>query len=172
MMMQTNEFFKTKRKGITPIIAIVLLLMMTVAAFGLTFVWVQSTQQDLQENIGKDIQGVTDRTSSQFSIESIYNDTGNISIVIRNTGRYTFEDVTLFTVYLDGISLVPNIQFSTTGGSMLAPDKTATIRTTADATRKWVNLTTGDLHSFKVVSPKATQATATCTTSNAVNGYC
>ncbi|MCK5474000.1 MAG: hypothetical protein KAI53_01220 [Candidatus Aenigmarchaeota archaeon] len=172
MMIQTNKFFKTERKGITPIIAIVLLLMMTVAAFGLTFVWVQSTQQDLQENIGKDIKSVTDMNAAQFSIESIYNDTGNISIVVRNTGRYTFPDATLFTVYLNGQSLSPNIQYFTPSGGILAPDETITIRTTNAATRKWDDLLIGVSHAFKIVSPKSTQATATCSSSTAAQGYC
>ncbi len=166
MMTQINKFFKTKRKGITPIIAIVLLLMMTVAAFGLTFVWVQSTQQDLMKKTGDEITGVTDKASAQIAIESIYNDTasGNITITLRNTGRYNFEDTADFTIYLDG-----KLQTSDITGDFAPDTIKTTIITTAD--KDWRILETGT-HLIKVVSSKQAESTSTCNPTSAINGYC
>lgn len=86
------------KKGITPIIAIVLLLMMTVAAFGLTFVWVQSTQSDLQENVGEDISAIREKMSTCISIESV----SEHNVYLRNCGEGILKS-SLLSVYIDGI---------------------------------------------------------------------
>ncbi len=86
------------KKGITPIIAIVLLLMMTVAAFGLTFVWVQSTQGDIQESISGDIQDIQAKVSSCMSIDAInFN-----KVYLRNCGEGALANSTL-KIYVNGI---------------------------------------------------------------------
>ena len=50
-----------KRKGITPIIAIVLLLMMTVAAGGFAWTFIQSTIDDAQETTAKNMEDMNTR---------------------------------------------------------------------------------------------------------------
>ncbi|MCK5322232.1 MAG: hypothetical protein KAJ47_03125, partial [Candidatus Aenigmarchaeota archaeon] len=47
-----------KRKGITPIIAIVLLLMMTVAAGGLAWTFIQSTIEGQQTKTEAELEGM------------------------------------------------------------------------------------------------------------------
>ena len=100
-----NNYIKMKRKGITPIIAIVLLLMMTVAAFGMTFVWVQKTQGEIQDGVSDEVTNMMGKNAAQFSIESVYNDStgGLIAVIIRNSGTYSFSDGSQFKIYVDGL---------------------------------------------------------------------
>ena len=160
-----NNYIKTKRKGITPIIAIVLLLMMTVAAFGLTFVWVQETQSEIQESISQDITDITDKNSATFNIESIYNDTGNIAIVLRNTGRYSFDDLSTFSIYLDG-----KMKTNPLASGTQFPSKDVQTLTLTDS---WDStIADNQPHTIKIVSPMSTQTVFTCVPSKTENGYC
>ena len=85
------------KKGITPIIAIVLLLIMTVAAFGLTFIWVQNTQTGMQENVGENIKDIQAKASSCMSIDTInFN-----KVYLRNCGEGIISNKTL-TIYVNG----------------------------------------------------------------------
>lgn len=161
-----NNFTKTKRKGITPIIAIVLLLMMTVAAFGLTFMWVQETQSEIQNSISRDITDVTDKNSAQFNIESIFNNTdGNVSIVLRNTGRYSFNDLSDFSIYLDGKGVNNTVLTSTAFSSRAVK----TIKLDLNWSKMLVDTKP---HTFKLVSPMSTQTSFTCMPSKTEDGYC
>lgn len=87
-----------KRKAITPIIAIVLILMMTVAAFALVFIWLMATQDDLQESVSSDIKIVQEKVSSCLSIEQTYGDI----LYIRNCGDGIVENTSL-TLYVGGV---------------------------------------------------------------------
>ena len=86
-----------KRKAITPIIAIVLILMMTVAVFALVFIWLIATQDDLQESVSSDIKIVQEKVSSCLSIEQTYGDI----LYVRNCGDGVVENTSL-TLYVDG----------------------------------------------------------------------
>ena len=160
-----DNYSKMKRKGITPIIAIVLLLMMTVAAFGLTFVWVQETQSEIQESISQDITDITDKNSATFNIESIYNTTaGKIEIILRNTGRYTFKDLGAFSIYVDG-------QFKTTYTNDITEFEPQSIGTLT-STDNWSDFDDSKTHSIKIVSPMSTETAYTCVPSKTEDGYC
>ena len=85
------------KKGITPIIAIVLLLMMTVAAFGMTFVWVQKTQGDIQTSVTGDIQNIIKQTSTCMSIDAMnFN-----KVYLRNCGKGVLSNSSL-QIYVNG----------------------------------------------------------------------
>jgi flagellin-like protein len=70
------------RKGITPVIAIVLLLMMTVAAAGGAWVWMTQVREDIQDDVNP---------NADFTIQSLSceNTGGNaqITMFIKNTGE-------------------------------------------------------------------------------------
>ena len=53
------RFLGKKRKGVTPIIAIVLLLMMTVAAGGMAWTFIQSTMEQQQQSAEKELDKMT-----------------------------------------------------------------------------------------------------------------
>jgi len=97
----------SKRKGITPVIAIVLLLMMTVAAAGMAYVWIMGLQEDIQEQSNEGVEKQQRDTAAAISIVSAWNDTTStmIAFTIKNTGTYTFsaDEIAQFTYYFNGV---------------------------------------------------------------------
>ncbi|MCJ7450126.1 MAG: hypothetical protein MUP58_00075 [Candidatus Nanohaloarchaeota archaeon QJJ-9] len=80
-------FTKKTRKGITPVIAVVLLLMMTVGAAGAFYSYYSGM---LDKFMGK----ATERQNTQFSISSLECGTGNtnnITVVFSNNGQTTLD---------------------------------------------------------------------------------
>lgn len=111
--MKTIKFAgKSKRKGITPVIAIVLLLMMTVAAAGMAYVWIMSLQEGIAADTDKDLAALQSQKNARLSIEGVYNNTlvapaGRVSFTLRNSGTYPYSatDVANIKVYVDGQAL-------------------------------------------------------------------
>ncbi|NOR85178.1 hypothetical protein GQ473_03595 [archaeon] len=163
----SNNYIKMNRKGITPIIAIVLLLMMTVAAFGMTFVWVQKTQGEIQQGVSDDITNMMGKNAAQFGIESVYEDGNEISVIIRNTGTYTFVNGDVFNVYVDGQAVALTVAALAVD---LAPKGTVTFTTTV--VTPWANIQDTNTHEIKVISPQATIATIACIPAKTAQGYC
>lgn len=95
---------KSKRKGITPVIAIVLLLMMTVAAAGMAYVWIMSLQEQIQQTGQEGVDKTKKDASAALSIESGWNQGGNLYVALKNAGTYTFStgEVAAFTYYING----------------------------------------------------------------------
>ena len=89
-------------KGITPIIAIVLLLMITISMAGFAFIWFQrigSTALNATQA------GVTAQQQAAGKLIAIDNvDTENGKISIRNIGSYTIQNTEL-SVYKDGSAI-------------------------------------------------------------------
>ncbi len=77
-------------KGITPIISVILLLMMTVAIAGAAFFWTQRMQNQLQGSVESYQSTLLTRMSSKVDIRegTNYNvSTENLTIVLQNTGN-------------------------------------------------------------------------------------
>ncbi len=94
----------SKRKGITPVIAIVLLLMMTVAAAGMAYVWIMSLQEDVRVIADEGVEDMKIVSSVSLSFEAVHEDAGNmIEFTLRNTGKHGFSSGELdqFIVYTD-----------------------------------------------------------------------
>ena len=79
-----------KRKGITPVIALVLLLMMTVAAAGMAYIWFQDVQQETQDTVSDSLAERTGQMAGAVSIDAVYEDADVTQVAIRNTGSTTF----------------------------------------------------------------------------------
>ena len=76
------------RKGLTPIVTVVLLLMLAIVVFGTAFMWVTKMQQKSQTETSKQLNERTVVLSLNLDIISVYkDDNGNISIVIMNKGE-------------------------------------------------------------------------------------
>ncbi len=80
-----------KRKGITPVIALVLLLMMTVAAAGMAYIWFQDVQQETQDSVSDSLTQRTDQMAGAVVIDAVYEDTNVAQVAVRNTGSVTFS---------------------------------------------------------------------------------
>jgi len=78
-----NNLTVRVRKGITPVIAIVLLLMMTVAAAGGAYAWLTQLQEQFQNQAEEDVERGIDITDLRC-----YNDqgTGTVEVFFSNSG--------------------------------------------------------------------------------------
>ena len=117
--MKTIKFAaKSKRKGITPVIAIVLLLMMTVAAAGMAYVWIMSLQEDIAASTNEDLKNLQTQKNARLGIEAVRNNTdattnpagnaqGNLAFIVKNAGTYTFSatEVGNIKIYVDGVDV-------------------------------------------------------------------
>jgi flagellin-like protein len=82
------SFFPHGKKGITPIIAIILLLMMTVAVAGAAFFWLSRIQNQLQGGV-ESFQGtlMTQIASKVDVVDADYSNSTNLTIFFQNTGN-------------------------------------------------------------------------------------
>ncbi|MFB6203358.1 MAG: archaellin/type IV pilin N-terminal domain-containing protein [Candidatus Nanohaloarchaea archaeon] len=71
----------SKRKGITPVIAVILLLGITVAAVGLLYPQIQNMISNTN----------TDVNTMGIDITSKYDNGGNLTLIVRNTGSETWN---------------------------------------------------------------------------------
>ena len=125
------------RKGITPVIAIVLLLMVTVGAVGVVYTQFQSLVGDPTEQIDSQqrnqntdmniVRGKSNNTSSPQS--------GQLILELQNTGSVT-RNTTSFRVTTDDASLVPgdngNLSSNPENSTLLDPDETMDFYTGID----------------------------------------
>ncbi|MEA3343241.1 MAG: archaellin/type IV pilin N-terminal domain-containing protein [archaeon] len=104
-------WMKLKRKGITPVIAIVLLLMMTVAAAGVAYLWIMELQSGMEDTANKGVEKQRKDALAAITIESIWKDGTNsdIQLMIRNSGTYTFTatEIGQFIYYVDSVPIAP-----------------------------------------------------------------
>ena len=117
-----------KRKAVTPVIAVVLLLMMTVAVGGVAFMWLTKMQEDMQDDISKQQEEMRKKATAGLTITAAWEDSGGtIAILVRNSGSYTFnsEDIDDIEVYYDGKYIDTLDNYFTggdcVGGTGLAP---------------------------------------------------
>ena len=89
-------------KGIESVIAIILILMITVALAALAYVWFTGVFEQLTAGAGQSVNQTVGTMSTQFSIESAkFNISGNnkVTVVVRNTGS-TNVDATKFAAFI------------------------------------------------------------------------
>jgi flagellin-like protein len=75
------------RKGITPVIAIVLLLMITVGVVGLVYTQVQN----IMGNPGDELDQQQRVRDTDMSFSSVYDEGGSVQVTVRNTGDVTWN---------------------------------------------------------------------------------
>lgn len=75
------------RKGITPVIAIVLLLLITVGAVGVVYTQFQSLVGDPTDDLNEQQQV----QNTEMSFSSVYSDSGELALTVRNTGSVTWN---------------------------------------------------------------------------------
>lgn len=80
-------FNMKNRKGITPVIAIVLLLMVTVGAVGVVYTQFQSLVGNPDEAVGQQ----QDIQNTEMAYSTVYDNSGEITIQFRNTGSVTWN---------------------------------------------------------------------------------
>ena len=78
------------KKGITPVIAIVLLLMMTVASAGLAWMWLQSMQTSTQEQLTEQVKQIG---ANPFNVISVEKSGTDIKMVLRNKDKASIAGI-------------------------------------------------------------------------------
>ncbi len=123
------------RKGLTPIIAMVLLLMLAIAAGGMLFVFATKIQGTMQRQVEEDVVRQTFAQRMSLSIVSVYNGTGtsypgNIAVLVRNVGAVTIDDITKYVnLLVDGKPVEYKVE---KGKTQLEPYDTAILVTTTE----------------------------------------
>ena len=101
------------RKGITPIIAVVLLLLITISMVGFAFVWFGDIFQQVGESTKNQTLGQIRKQGQTIKIDMASNSSG---IYIRNTGNYKINLNQISVYNGTGQSLC-----NTTTGAVLTP---------------------------------------------------
>ena len=116
------------RKGITPVISVVLLLMITVALVGFAFVWFQGIWQNVADTTGTGITTQVDIMNTRVAIENINSVTNKITI--RNTGSVNVATNSL-SFYINNEPVVCDwtIGGTETDPGQISPATSATCRT-------------------------------------------
>lgn len=92
----------TNRKGITPIISVVLLLMMTIAIAGLAFTWLQRMEATIESGTEEAAEDLFTGLRTKLGIEGYqakcYAGTSNVemSFFIRNSGTKTATNLLMY----------------------------------------------------------------------------
>lgn len=121
------------RKGVTPLVGTALLVLIAVSAVTSAAVFIQDTTQQVATTVEDRIQEDEFRDNSGIDIEYAYpNDYDNISLVVRNTGRYTLmieeNGNQLWNLYSDGRPV--GYSYEGQGSDkMIDPDTTVTLET-------------------------------------------
>lgn len=145
------------KKGLTPIIAMVLLLMMAVAAAALMYTFAFNLQTKAQEGVEQTttelIEQQQEYAQTRLSIDSVYNDTadGTLVVIIRNVGSKTIADGSTIGLYVDGRKYDVG-----TACDGLAPQNTCTVDTTASFPAA------GEKAVIRLVAPSGVSTTYTC----------
>ncbi|MEM1523318.1 MAG: archaellin/type IV pilin N-terminal domain-containing protein [Thermofilaceae archaeon] len=133
-----------RRKGVSPVIATLLLIVIAVAAAVLAYIWVTGYMGTLQAQAG------AQQVQERIKIEGVMISGGTIQTVyVRNIGD---TQVKIAAVYLldSGGSVLGKIEQTTT----LSPESATTISATTLPT-----VTAGKTYIIKVVTARGTEAT-------------
>ncbi len=92
-------------KGITPVIALVLLMMITIALAGFTYIWLQATFKQSANRTGTHMQGQQEAIMKRVRIDNAPlvagPDETEISLAIRNVGEAPIKGSEI-SVYVNG----------------------------------------------------------------------
>ncbi|MBU4300558.1 MAG: archaellin/type IV pilin N-terminal domain-containing protein [Nanoarchaeota archaeon] len=158
----------TAKKGITAVVAIVLLLMMTVAAAGLAYMWISQMQTGAQAQGTEQLGKITQTTQTAYSIETVnYQSATSMSYIIRNTGTLPIDLITATNrvVYLNGRVITPTVTLAP--NAVLQPKNVATVTITGLAAG---TMAVGSTNTIKIVNDNGANVQATCTTVVATAG--
>ncbi|MBN1923729.1 MAG: hypothetical protein JW791_03125 [Nanoarchaeota archaeon] len=106
------------RNAITPVVSIILLLVMTVAASAAAFLWMNSVQSSIQESAGASIESSTVSSCSRLNLISMRGD----EVVVQNVGC---DNITSVNLLINGVLTGYDLE------APLAPGEAAKIDYTA-----------------------------------------
>jgi len=89
-------------KGITPVIAVILLLLITISLVGFAFVWFSKMTQQTTSSIGTQVQTQTDNTGKRVIIDTATAGTPG-HIYIRSLGTQPIDMLNEVGIYVNGV---------------------------------------------------------------------
>ncbi|MBN1923444.1 MAG: hypothetical protein JW791_01635 [Nanoarchaeota archaeon] len=128
------------RKTVTPVVAIILLIFMTVAASVAAFIWMSSTQTSIQETAGASIESSSVSSCSRLNLISTRGD----GVTVQNIGCDTIDKV---SVLIDGVLTDYNLDYP------IGPGESSIIT--------YASLANGTDHTIKVVLDNSQTITST-----------
>ncbi len=126
-------------KGITPIIAVILLLMITIAIGGLAYVWLQRTQATIQTSTENTTATLLGGLKVNLKVEG-YNTscTGGVSVITRvyyrNAGTEAAKNVKIYVD--DALRTEADVL---TGNTTLNPGTTTWAQLASETCATWIN---------------------------------
>ena len=95
-------------KGVSEVIAIILILMIVIALSALAYTWFSGIFASMTASAGTAVTTTTQAMQTQFNLESAGNTSTNaIRFIIRNTGTQPFNcSDTKISVYIDGTKVI------------------------------------------------------------------
>ena len=99
-------------KGITPVIAIILLMMITIAMVGFTYIWMKRVFSSAANSTSSSLNEQQKAMGQKVTIIKASNSTG--SITIRNSGTYSI-DTNKLVVFVNGATVSCSWDKSTIG---------------------------------------------------------
>lgn len=146
------------RKGITPIIAVILLLLMTVVASTAAYFWMVNVQSNIQETVEGNIQDSFTSDLTQFTIvsSSCKAASNNVSVVVLNVGSVDIDsgDLVLTLRSLSGSTLDTIIDTTFTGISASSSEE---LEYESD-----YDIQSGTNYAVKVTMPGGTSMSDSC----------
>lgn len=133
-------------KGITPVIAMVVILVMTISAGGLAYLTVTGYQQQVEQGSSASNEEMLEQMQTQVRVESV----NNGQLILRNIGTRALQDET-FTAFVGN---VPVVLLANPDCADLEPGKTCT----ADIV---VQQNTDDVNILTVTTPSGNEINVT-----------
>ena len=90
-------------KGITAVIAIILLLLVTISLVGMVYTFFISQTDMLTSGLKEDTQNTLDQLNTKVRIVVVQQDgISPVKIYMRNTGTRTISDLSMIVIFIDG----------------------------------------------------------------------
>jgi flagellin-like protein len=155
------------KKGVTPIISIVLLLMITVAVAGTVSFWLGSVQEGAQSEIEDSTDIITSQTQQSVTVQFVTCDTvlNEVTVVIRNSGTRPIEpgEVSLTVSDEDGITNKGYVSMVAPWVARLDVDESETIVFDLDSGTPVFIMLSDDNYQLSVTVPGGASAGKVCT---------
>ncbi len=149
------------KQGVTPIIAVVLLLMITVAVAGTVSFWLSSVTSGTQRDIEESVNEMADKTQTPIQIEfkkCAASGSNNVQAQIRNIGTKTISQGDISVVLAqDNVDLWLGRNGTAIPIAGVGSDEDITVSWT------WDSIAGDGTYTMKITMPNGAAATDTCT---------
>lgn len=106
-----------KMKGLSPLIATVLLIAFTIGVGGIISIWISGFTQTSSKIVSKEGENQIICSNGAIDLSNLKYCNNNISGIIKNNGRITIGSITLQTIFNNGSMVTHALNDTDTGGS-------------------------------------------------------